>query len=111
MSDGSHADGVADDLELSRGWITAIDADSGTVRWKHETELPTVAGMTTTAGGLVLTGHLSGEAVALDARTGRVLWRDQTNNAIGGARPGPVKSDRRLRAAVTPPDRLGRSCG
>lgn len=76
--------GVADDMEHSRGWITAIDADSGTVRWKHETELPTVAGMTTTAGGLVFTGHLTGEAVALDARTGRVLWRDQTNNAIGG---------------------------
>ncbi|MHB1224996.1 MAG: outer membrane protein assembly factor BamB family protein [Gemmatimonadaceae bacterium] len=68
----------------SRGWITAVDADSGTVRWKHETDLPTVAGVTTTAGSLVFTGQLSGEAVALDARDGKVLWSDQTNNAIGG---------------------------
>lgn len=76
--------GIFDDTANARGWITAMDADSGTVRWKYEAAQPTVAGMTTTAGGLVLTGHLTGEAVALDARTGRVLWRDQTNNAIGG---------------------------
>ncbi len=76
--------GVLDDTANARGWITAIDADSGTVRWKYETDLPTIAGVTTTAGGLVFTGHLTGEAIALDARDGRVLWRDQTNNAIGG---------------------------
>lgn len=76
--------GVFEDIADSRGWITAIDADSGTVRWKYEAEMPSIAGVTTTAGGLVLTGHLSGEAIALDARDGKVLWRDQTNNAIGG---------------------------
>ena len=40
--------------------------------------------MTTTAGGLVFTGQLTGEAIALDLRDGKVLWRDQTGNAIGG---------------------------
>lgn len=62
--------GIFEDMENARGWITALDADSGTVRWKVETELPTIAGVTTTAGGLVLTGYLTGEAVALDARNG-----------------------------------------
>jgi alcohol dehydrogenase (cytochrome c) len=76
--------GIFEDMEHSRGWITAMDADSGTVRWKHETRLPTVAGVTTTAGGLVFTGQLSGEAIALDARDGKLLWQDQTGNAIGG---------------------------
>jgi alcohol dehydrogenase (cytochrome c) len=76
--------GIFDDMANSRGWITAIDADSGTVRWKYAADRPTIAGVTTTAGGLVFTGHLTGEAVALDARDGKVLWRDQTNNAIGG---------------------------
>ena len=76
--------GVPDDMEESRGWITAIDADSGTVRWKYQSDLPSIAGVTTTAGGLVFTGHLSGEAIALDLKDGKVLWRDQTNNAIGG---------------------------
>ena len=76
--------GVFDDMENSRGWIMAIDADSGTVRWKYEADLPAIAGVTTTAGGLVLTGQLTGEAIALDARDGKVLWRDQTNSAIGG---------------------------
>lgn len=76
--------GIVDDTAHARGWITAIDADSGTVRWKYEADQPAIAGMTTTAGGLVFTGQLTGEAVALDLRDGKVLWRDRTNNAIGG---------------------------
>ncbi len=76
--------GVQDSTAKWQGWITAIDADSGTVRWKHRTSMPQLGGVTTTAGGLVLVGELNGDAVALDARTGRELWRDRTGNAIGG---------------------------
>jgi alcohol dehydrogenase (cytochrome c) len=76
--------GVQDSTAQWRGWITAIDADSGTVRWKQRTTMPQLAGLTTTAGGLVLTGELTGDVVALDARSGRPLWRARTGNAIGG---------------------------
>jgi alcohol dehydrogenase (cytochrome c) len=76
--------GVQDTTAKAQGWITAIDADSGTVRWKHRTPLPQLGAVTTTAGGLVLVGELSGDLVALDARTGTVLWRGRTGNAIGG---------------------------
>lgn len=76
--------GVQDSTTKWQGWITAIDADSGTVRWKHRTAMPQLGGVTTTAGGLVLVGELNGDVVALDAATGRELWRDKTNDAIGG---------------------------
>ena len=76
--------GVQDTTAKWQGWITALDADSGTVRWKHRTVMPQLAGITTTAGGLVLTGELTGDVIALDARDGRELWRARTGNAIGG---------------------------
>jgi len=43
-----------------------------------------VAGVTPTAGGLIFAGELNGDAIALDAKTGAVLWRQPTRNAIGG---------------------------
>jgi glucose dehydrogenase len=76
--------GIMDTTVKWQGWITAMDADSGGVRWKHRTPMPMLAGVTTTAGGLVITGELTGDVIALDTRTGKELWRDRTGNAIGG---------------------------
>ena len=76
--------GADEDSKNWRGWITAFDADSGTVRWKHETTLPQISGITPTAGGVLFAGELTGDAVALDAATGAVLWRHATGNGIGG---------------------------
>ena len=76
--------GVQDSTVKWQGWVTAIDADSGTVRWKHRTTMPQLGAVTTTAGGLVFVGELTGDVVALDARTGRELWQGRTGNAIGG---------------------------
>jgi alcohol dehydrogenase (cytochrome c) len=67
----------------SRGWITAVDAASGQVRWRYESAEPMVAAVTTTAGGLVFSGELTGDFVALDARSGEVLYRFQTGGPIG----------------------------
>ena len=50
--------GVKD--ERKAGWVTAVDADSGMVRWKQEMTAPMVAGTAVTASGLVLTGDLNG---------------------------------------------------
>jgi alcohol dehydrogenase (cytochrome c) len=41
--------------EKSQGWLTAIDATTGDVRWRYRSPRPMVAAVTTTAGGLVLT--------------------------------------------------------
>jgi alcohol dehydrogenase (cytochrome c) len=82
--DASGGFGTPDSVSKWQGWITAVDADSGTVRWRHRTTMPMLGAVTTTAGGLVFAGELTGDAVALDTRTGAELWRQSTGNAIGG---------------------------
>ena len=76
--------GVQDSTAKWQGWITAVDADSGTVRWKHRTTMPMLAGITSTASGLIITGELTGNVDVFDARNGRLLWQGKTGNAIGG---------------------------
>ena len=67
-----------------RGWLTALDAADGEPRWRYASATPLVAGVTSTAGGLVLTGDLGGNVLGFDARTGRVLWRGRTGSPVGG---------------------------
>jgi alcohol dehydrogenase (cytochrome c) len=92
--------GVLDSTAKWLGWVTAIDADVGTVRWKRRTTMPQLGAVTTTAGGLVLVGELTGDVVALDAATGRELWRARTNNAIGGGVITYAVRDRQLVAVA-----------
>ena len=47
------------------GWITAVEVESGEVRWKYQTEFPNVAAVTTTAGGLAISGTLAGDLLFL----------------------------------------------
>jgi len=67
-----------------RGWVTAIDAGSGKVNWRYPSQAPVVAGVTPTAGGLVLTGDLAGNFLALDSQTGKLLHKFDTGGAIAG---------------------------
>ena len=66
------------------GWLTAVDADSGRVRWKYKSPTPMLAAVTPTAGGVVFTGDLNGDVLALDASNGSVLWRHASGAALGG---------------------------
>jgi alcohol dehydrogenase (cytochrome c) len=67
-----------------RGWLVALDADDGSVRWRYASPTPMVAGITATAGGLVFTGDLNGDVLAFDADDGHILWRSNTGQPIGG---------------------------
>jgi alcohol dehydrogenase (cytochrome c) len=67
-----------------RGWLTALDAETGKIRWQYASPTPLVAGITATAGGLVFTGDLDGNVLAFDAVDGRILWRATTGQPIGG---------------------------
>jgi PQQ-dependent dehydrogenase (methanol/ethanol family) len=66
------------------GWLTAVDAGSGAIRWRYRSPTPLVAGITSTAGGLVFTGDLRGDFMAFDARTGAIRWNHPTGQPIGG---------------------------
>ena len=67
-----------DPVAQARGWLTAVDADNGAVRWKYPSTRPMLAAVTTTASGLVVTGELGGDFIVLDGRDGRVLYRFDT---------------------------------
>jgi alcohol dehydrogenase (cytochrome c) len=82
--DPQHPFGRIDPKEMWGGWLTAIDADTGRVRWKYKSPTPLVAAVTPTAGGLIFTGDLNGDVLALDVNTGSVLWRNSTGAALGG---------------------------
>ena len=68
----------------SQGWLTALDASTGAVKWKYQSKRPMVSALTTTKGNVVFTGELSGDFLALDARDGKVLYRFNTGGGIGG---------------------------
>jgi outer membrane protein assembly factor BamB len=89
--------GRQDPKERWQGWLTAVDADNGQVRWKYRAKAPLLAPVTATAGGILFTGEVTGDVVALDARTGRVLWRDNAGQAIGaGITPYAVNGQERI---------------
>jgi alcohol dehydrogenase (cytochrome c) len=73
-----------DPREKSKGWLTAVDAATGQERWKYASPTPLVAGVTATSGGVLFTGDLNNDFIALDAKTGDVLYRFNTGGSIGG---------------------------
>jgi alcohol dehydrogenase (cytochrome c) len=68
----------------AQGWITAVDAATGEVKWRHRSPRPMVAAVATTAANVLFAGELTGDFVTLDARTGEVLYRFNTGGPMGG---------------------------
>ena len=58
-----------------RGHLRAIDPLTGKSKWAMPLKSPNMAGTMVTAGGIVFTGQLTGEFVAVDAETGKLLWQ------------------------------------
>ena len=73
-----------DPPDKARGWLTAIDASTGAVRWKYESPKPLLAAVTTTSSNLIFTGELLGDFMALDGKTGEVLYRFNTGGRMNG---------------------------
>jgi alcohol dehydrogenase (cytochrome c) len=73
-----------DPVDQMHGWLTAIDAASGTVQWRYQSSRPMVAAVTATSADLVFTGELNGDFIVLDGRDGSVLYRSNTGGAISG---------------------------
>jgi alcohol dehydrogenase (cytochrome c) len=73
-----------DPWSAARGRLTAFDAATGHEKWRYDAAKPMIAGVTTTAGGLIFTGELTGDLLALDARSGKVLLRRELGGPSGG---------------------------
>lgn len=68
--------------ERQYGNITAVDYNTGKIKWQVETEQPMIGGIMATAGGLVFTGEGNGTFSALDSANGRKLWSFQAGAGV-----------------------------
>jgi alcohol dehydrogenase (cytochrome c) len=75
---------IRDPDEQARGWVTAIDASTGAIRWRYESRRPMLAAVTATSADLLFTGELTGDFLVFDARDGTVVYRYDTGNRMTG---------------------------
>ena len=66
------------------GWVTALDSETGQIRWKYHAEKPVIAGVTPTAGGVTFTGDLAGNLLVFNSETGELIHKVQTGGALAG---------------------------
>jgi alcohol dehydrogenase (cytochrome c) len=65
------------------GHFLAINPVTGEKKWEIPLiGMPSSAGMLATGGGLVFTGKMTGEFVALDEETGKTLWQFKTGSSV-----------------------------
>ncbi len=65
--------------------LRAIDPKTGAIRWEHKFSQSSLAGVMSTASGVVFTGDQDGYFNAFDSRSGKLLWRYRTGSPIHGA--------------------------
>jgi PQQ-dependent dehydrogenase (methanol/ethanol family) len=64
------------------GNVTAVDYNTGKIRWQVKTPQPMIGGILTTAGGLVFTGEGNGWFRAYDSGAGAILWSFQAGAGV-----------------------------
>lgn len=70
--------------DVATGWITAVDAGSGKVKWQYHAESPVVGGITPTAGGVLLGGDNAGNFLVFNSVSGEILKKVATGGSVSG---------------------------
>jgi alcohol dehydrogenase (cytochrome c) len=73
---------MAKKVEGAPGRLEARDPITGERKWSYEMNVPGLASVLTTGGGLVFNGDPLGTVRAFDADTGRVLWSFNTGSGL-----------------------------
>jgi glucose dehydrogenase len=68
--------------EKSGGNITAVNYNTGKIKWQVKTPEPMIGGILATAGGLVFAGESNGWFKAYDARNGEIVWKFQAGAGV-----------------------------
>ena len=64
------------------GNVSAVDYNTGKIRWKVKTQQPMIGGIMATAGGVVYTGEGNGTFKGYDSATGNMLWKFQAGAGV-----------------------------
>ena len=87
--------------EPAHGTITAIDLETGKIKWQIDTPDMQRGGLTSTTTGLTFYGELSGKVNALDTATGEILWTHQTSGESISAAPSIFEVDGKQYMMIT----------
>ena len=68
-------EGTHPDNDRAHGRLTAREPVSGKIHWEHRYDIIPHSALLSTGGGLVFNGTTEGWLEALDAKTGRQLWK------------------------------------
>ena len=96
----SNSGTVRRDAEHSYGVLRAIDPTTVERKWEFKYPTPTMAGVMSTASGVVFAGDNEGNFMAFDARTGKNLWFYPTGSPIWGAAPMTFMLDGRQHVVI-----------
>lgn len=83
----------------SYGLLSAIDVATGKIKWRYKDAKPMMAGVATTAGGVLFTSNQQGQALAFDQATGEKLWSFRMGGA-GRGQPIVYEVDGRPYVAI-----------
>jgi alcohol dehydrogenase (cytochrome c) len=67
---------------IQTGNVTAVDYNTGKIKWQVKTPQPMIGGILATAGGVVFAGEANGWFKAYDAANGNVLWKFQAGAGV-----------------------------
>ncbi len=73
------------DADQASGALRAIDVTTGERRWEFPYPTPSMAGVLSTASGVVFAGDHEGNFMAFDSETGKNLWHYPTGSRVWGA--------------------------
>ena len=64
------------------GNISAVDYNTGKLKWKVKTPQPMIGGIMSTAGGLLFAGEGNGSFKAYSSESGAELWKFQAGAGV-----------------------------
>jgi hypothetical protein len=68
------------------GGIKAINPETGKIEWEYKLVAGNIsAGVLATGGGVLFAGSREGNLLALDSRSGKVLWKFQAGSDINSS--------------------------
>jgi alcohol dehydrogenase (cytochrome c) len=80
--------------------LRAIDPTTGDRKWEFKYLNMSTSGLLTTASGLIFSGDSEGNLLALDSRSGKLLWRYQMGATLHGTSPVTYMLDGRQHILV-----------